>query len=369
MNENASNNTVTMLKDIIIQKNLSKIFVPVSAIDVSDDRIKNALGLFVSNVETNGSVSVADILFSAGDLVGKSSLNEAAGNLIFAYDKPALNKKIIKNTAVGLYRLLRIHNGISLDLDAVGGNLISAELKNYLIIPQNKIKKYSAIAEKEGIQLKKAGCVLSGASIIICNGDCIIETLDKSEFNVDPVDSISLDSRHFADFYNAYTSFLSYVLCKKIVDNNAICFGISDDLETIFARAIGIFAAALSTRSFFYNLKFLNDDKVFNVSPRPIVSDGEYFYLLKLRNNTLGLPDMVHFNQLERYLAEYKNHGIIKNVLPYRENISGTLKRLCTDSLTFEAINETYDSCFGVVVSVGRGQSLNGQKLGFFRNI
>jgi hypothetical protein len=74
-------------------------------------------------------------------------------------------------------------------------------------------------------------------------------------------------------------------------------------------------------------------------------------------------------DDLRKYLAEYKNHGIIKNVLPYRENISGTLKRLCTDSLTFEAINETYDSCFGVVVSVGRGQSLNGQKLGFFRNI
>lgn len=370
MNEGASNNTTMMLKDIIIQKNLSKIFVPVSAIDVFDERIRVALSSFVSNVETNGSVSAADILFSAGDLAGKCRLNETAGNLIFCYDKPSVNKKIIKNTAVGLYRLLCIHNGISLDLDAVGGSVTSAELKNYLIVPPNKAEKFTAMAEKAGIALKKAGCILSGESIIICRGNDIIETLNKSELkNIKAVDSLSLDSRHFDDFYAAYTSSLSNCLCEKVIDNNVICFGTANDLDVIFARSLGYFAAVLASKSFYNNLKFFDENKMINVSPRPCISDGEYFYFLKLRNGMFGLPDMAHFNQLKRYLEEYKKSGIIKNVLPYRENILATLNRLSTDTLAFEPFAETTDSCFGIVVSVGRGDSLNGIKLGCFKNI
>ena len=58
-------------------------------------------------------------------------------------------------------------------------------------------------------------------------------------------------------------------------------------------------------------------------------------YLLKVRSDAYGLPDKSHFGQLYYYLTEKKKEGIIKDVLPVRENIQKTIFRLSGDKLEY----------------------------------
>ena len=91
--------------------------------------------------------------------------------------------------------------------------------------------------------------------------------------------------------------------------------------------------------------------------------------MLKLRNDQNGLPDKVHYGQLYYYLGEKKKMNIIKDVLPIRENIGRVINRLSRADLEYVQLAQVPDNCFGVIVSVGRGESVNGVKLGYFKGI
>ncbi len=365
MNENIIENQTLLDVDAI-----NILFKPIKEVNITDSRIRDAFKLFVSNVEIDGAISVGDIIFSAGDILRKRNLDENAGNMVFCYDRKTDNKKLLKNTVNGLFRLLNISNGISLDIEAVGGNIKSAYFKNYLIIPEAKTNKFKKIAEREGIQLRKAGNLLSVNAVILTRGNEILEKYDKSTLvSSDEGISVTMGSEHFDAFTKGYNSLLSYDLCNCVSDNNVICFGLSSDIASVLASAVGYFAAALKTKSSLNKIKFFLDSGVITASPRPDVSDGDYFYFLKLRNEKNGLPDFTHFCQLKYYLTELKKRGVIKNVLPYKENINSVLSRLGTDSLVYDSITDINEKCFGVVVSVNRGESVNGIKLGYFRSV
>ena len=370
MNGNLNGVNFSQLHDKIDEISLSVIFKNIREINISDLRIRDAFKQFVSNVETNGFVSISDIICSAHSLLRKQNTNYNIGDTIFCFDGITNEKMILKNSIVGLFKLFALETGVSLDINAIGGSISAAELQSYLIVPAKKEEKFTKLAEKNGIKLKKAGYLLSENSILITKGNEVIEKIDKSDIDEDnEAISVSLNAEHFSAFSEGYSSLLSYVLCDCISENNILCFGLCDDISMILARAIGYFAAALKVNSVHDKIKFRADNRAHTVVPRPTIADGDYFYLLKLRNDCFGLPDIGHFNQLRFYLSEYKKRGIIKNVLPYRENIISTLNRLCSENIEFDAINSFSDKCFGVVVSVSRGESLNGIKLGYFKSV
>ncbi|MBR4799373.1 MAG: hypothetical protein IK047_03830, partial [Clostridia bacterium] len=82
-----------------------------------------------------------------------------------------------------------------------------------------------------------------------------------------------------------------------------------------------------------------------------------------------GLPDKIHLGQLCYYLSEMKKRGIVKDVLPVKKNVDATIDRLCGETLEYSALADIPERCAGVIVSVRRGDSVNGIRLGFFRNI
>lgn len=49
------------------------------------------------------------------------------------------------------------------------------------------------------------------------------------------------------------------------------------------------------------------------------------------------------------------------------ENIQAVLKRLQGDSMVYESLAAIPDKSFGAIVSVPRGESVNGIKLGYFK--
>ncbi len=370
MKENISTVDFTQLNDKIENNAISLIYKKIKEITITDTRIRDAFKLFVSNVETDGCISIADIIYTANELLRKNEIDINSGNIVFSYKGVTSESKLLKNSVFSLFELLYLHNGVSLDIDAIGGSISSAELNNYLVVAPKKTDKFIKIANKAGIDLIKAGCILSENKVVITCKDEIIETYDKSSIvnGFEPV-NVTLGSEHFDAFSEGYSSVLSYVLCNCINENSVISYGITDDFPKMLSRAIGYFAATLKTKSMKNKIKFRADEKLFTAAPRPNVIDGDYYYLLKLRNDYMGLPDYGHFNQLLMYLTEFKKRGIIKNVLPYKENIESTLKRICPENLEYDTITKFSDKCFGVVVSVGRGDSLNGIKLGYFKSV
>jgi hypothetical protein len=80
------------------------------------------------------------------------------------------------------------------------------------------------------------------------------------------------------------------------------------------------------------------------------------------------MPEKAHYGQLYYYLNEKKKLNIIKDVLPVRENISKVINRLSRADLEYVSLSSIPEDCFGVIVSVGRGESVNGIKLGYFKD-
>ena len=114
---------------------------------------------------------------------------------------------------------------------------------------------------------------------------------------------------------------------------------------------------------------FTQDDNISVAVSRPNVYDGDYLYLLRVNSDVNGMPDKAHFGQLVYYLNEKKRMGIIKDVLPVGENTKRIINRLCNESLEFDSMCDAPLDSFGIIVSVGRGESVNGIRLGCFKNI
>ncbi len=353
----------------------SSLFKRINNVSISDQRIKDAFTAFVKDVECGKTFSIAEVLYSSEALLKKGEINENAGNLIFCYDHSKFfvgrtATKLLKNSVSGIYSLMSIHNGVAVDISAAGGSLAAAETKRFLIIPPKKEDAFIKEAQRSGVQLIKCGTILSNNRIILTLNGSTVADIDKSQIDSDSeATTVSLEKEHFSAFLSGYNAVCSFALCNCIADNNIVRFGLGCDLSTACARALGFYAAAMFLKLVPIRTVFTSDDTATVAVPRPNVSDGDYLYLLKLRNDPNGLPEKGHYGQLFYYLSEKKRMGIIKDVLPMRENINKTISRLCGNNLEYVPLSQASNDCFAVIVSVGRGESVNGVKLGYFKYI
>ena len=361
------------LKDDLSQGFHSVLYKRINSVNIRDARMQNAFSLFLKSAECGKTISVGEIIYSVEAILKGGEPDENADNLIYCIDYIPLIKhpsfpKLFKNSVAGIYSLFNIHNGMSIDLDAIGGSVSAAETKRFIVLKPKQANKIINLCTQNGIKISFVGKLLTSNKIILCRGNEIVETIDKTIISKDNLGvSVSIGNEHFSDFASGYNSVCSLMLCNCISSSNILRFALGGDINSVFARALGFFSAAMLFKAM--PIRSVYSDEAFSsvAVSRPNVADGDYFYMLKVRNGSDGLPDKAHLMQLYYYLREKKAKSIIKDVLPIRENISGMLYRLGNEQLRYIPLGEIPSDSFGVIVSIGRGQSVNGIELGYFK--
>lgn len=352
----------------------SVLYKKITNVSISDVRIKEVFTRFIKDVECGDSFTVIDILNAAESIVKGGEPNENAGNLIYTYEHtPDANKsygaKMLKNSLPGIYSLFALRNGVAIDLDTVGSSMPAAESKRCLILPPQKAEKFISASVRNGYNVTKSGEVLSSESIMLTRNNEIIASVDKNIISSSATASVNMGAEHFESFLAGYNVINSITLCNCISSNNLVRFGLGGDISSVCARALGFYSAMTYLKTIPVRYIFVPDDGASVAVSRPATADGDYLYLLKLRKDQNGLPDKGHFGQLFYYLTEKKRMGIIKDVLPVGENVNRVINRLCNEKLGYVSMAQVPENCFGVIVSVGRGESVNGIKLGYFKSI
>ncbi len=363
--ENLNNDLSSGLHSVIYKK--------IGAVNINELRISNVFSRFIKDVECADCFTLMDIINCAEAVIKGKELNENAGNLIYSYEhrsipNKSLSAKLFKNSCCGIYSLLSLHNGMALDIDAAGKSLPAAETKRFIVAKPKKAQKLFESAKRNGINIAKAGEIITTDKILLTRNNDIIASVDRSLFNNNEKISVNLGPEHFNAFLSGYNAVFSLVLCNAVASNNILRFGLGEGIENVFARALGYYSAMTYLKNAPVRFVFTPDNNASVAVGRPTVIDGDYLYLLRVRNDFNGLPDKSHFGQLVYYLNEKKRMGIIKDVLPVGENTGRIINRLCHDSLSFVSMAELPAGCFGVIVSVGRGDSVNGIRLGCFKN-
>ena len=361
------------LKDDLSQGLHSVLYKRINSVNIRDARMQNAFSLFLKSAECGKTISVGEIIYSVEAILKGGEPDENADNLIYCIDYIPLIKhpsfpKLFKNSVAGIYSLFNIHNGMTINLDAIGGSISAAETKRFIVLKPKQADKIINLCTQNGIKVSFVGKLLSSNKIILCRGTEIVETIDKTIISKDNLGvSVSIGNEHFSDFASGYNSVCSLMLCNCISSSNILRFALGGDINSVFARALGFFSAAMLFKAM--PIRSVYSDEAFSsvAVSRPNVADGDYFYMLKVRNGSDGLPDKAHLMQLYYYLREKKAKSIIKDVLPIRENISGMLYRLGNEQLRYIPLGEIPSDSFGVIVSIGRGQSVNGIELGYFK--
>lgn len=352
----------------------SVLYKRVGNISINEPNIKNAFEKFVKLVECDSTISVAEILYASEASIAKNKVSENAGNKIYCYnEKDISNKgfllKLRQYSVQGVYNLFSLRNGITLNLSSFGGDLSAGEIKRFLVISERKAIKFVKTAKKFGVDLIQCGEMLANNRIILTRGTEVLTYIDKTVIDADSEkQTITLDARHLSAFVSGYNSVCSYGLCNCVTNNNIIRFGIDNTLDNVFAKALGYFAGCMFLKAASVKTVFSNGNKDVVAIPRPCTADGDYLFLLKLRTEN-NMPEKGHYGQLFYYLSEKKAAGIIKDVLPLRENINSLINHLSGPSLEYVSLAEIPTDCFGVIVSVPRGESVNGVKLGYFKYI
>ena len=352
----------------------SVLYKKIGSVNINEIRISNVFSRFIKEVECSDSFTVMDIINSAEAVIKDRELDVNAGNLIFAYDhrgiaNKSLAKKLFKNSCCGIYSLFSLHNGMTVDFNAIGNSLPAAETKRFLVAKPKKAQKLYEQAKKNSINIVKAGEMLATEKILLTSGNEVISSADRAVINNLEKISLSLNSEHFNAFRTSYNAVFSLVLCDNVSYNNILRFGLGGSVENVFARALGFYAAITYLKTAPVRFVFTPDDSANVAVGRPNVSDGDYLYLLRVNSDVNGMPAKAHFGQLAYYLNEKKRLGIIKDVLPVGENTKRIINRLCNENLAFEYMADFPSDSFGVIVSVGRGESVNGLRLGCFKNI
>lgn len=344
----------------LYKEDYAVLFKSINSITVNDPVMKDAFDKFCDIYGYNRSVTIAELL----SFNGYDRAKVKDGDVILSYTGNITNSKLIKNALSGLHSLMSLDKGFSLKGVAEQNNIDYLQTYNYVILPENKVEKMVKKGAKDNLVFKKMGKINSSNKASI-NCESGIESIDKSDF--DKIDNIVITNFYIEDFVKGYQSACSVKISDCISDNNILRLGIIGAVEKIFARALGVFAASVQYKMPPIKIVFANEDNITVAVPRPNVADGDYFYLLKLRTIENGIPERIHYSQLCYYLTEKKREGIIKDVLPMKENIQSVLKRLQGESLVYEPLSELPENCYGAIVSVPRGESVNGLKLGYFK--
>ena len=352
----------------------SVLYKKINAVNINEARISNVFSRFIREVECSDSFTIMDVFNAAEAVVKGKEPDGNAGNLIFAYDHQEIKnkgilKKLLKHSYSGLYSLLSLNNGLTVDFDSVGNSLSAAETKRFLVAKPSKAQKLCEKAKAGSLNIVKVGEVVTADKVMFTKGIEIIESVDRSVFKNAEKKTVNLTGEHFGAFVSGYNAVVSLVLCNSVSKNNILRIGLGGSFENVFARALGYYSALTYLRIAPVRFIFTPDDNAMVAVGRPNVTDGDYLYLLRVNSDVNGLPDKAHFGQLLYYLAEKKRNGIIKDVLPVGENTRRIINRLCREDLTFDYMAEMPVGAFGIIVSVGRGDSVNGLRLGYFKNI
>lgn len=352
----------------------SVLYKKIGSVNINELRISNVFSRFIKDVECSDSFTVMDIINCAEAVIKNKEPNENAGNVIYSYDHRAIaNKrlanKLLKNSFCGIYSLFSLHNGITVDLESVGQGLPAAETKRFLVVKPQKAQKLYEKAKKNGINIVKAGEVITTEKILLTSGNEVIASADRSVINNAEVKSVNLNGDNYKAFLSGYNAVFSLVLCNAVSSNNILRFGLGGGFENVLARALGYYSALTYLKNVPVRFVFTAEDNATVAVGRPNVVDGDYLYLLRVNNDVNGFPDKAHFGTLVYYLNEKKRLGIIKDVLPIGENTKRIINRLCGDNFTFDSMADIPEAAFGIIVSVGRGESVNGLRLGCFKNV
>lgn len=346
----------------------SVLFERIETLSASDMNIQAAYEDYFNTFKPK-SFSALDILLAAEMFIKDKTIDKKTGNYIYAFDNTNVDSSFIKNSIPGIYGLVSYDCGASIDIDAIGGSVHSGESKRFLIVSSKKADKCIKNANKENVKLIKAGEILSQNELILNRSGNPVEIFDKSVLNNCSGVKIALNSCHFAAYLSGYRGACSYNVCDRVSDNNVLRFEIDDGIENVISRALGFYSAAVQNKISHIRYVFASNVNTSVAVQRPNVADGDYYYLLKVRIDEKGIPDKVHYSQLCYYLNEKRRDGVIKNVLPLKENIEGVLKRLGNEKLVYESLGTANTDGFGIAVCVPRGESVNGIKLGYFKNI
>lgn len=360
------------LSDDLTEGLHSVLYKNINNVTINDIRIRDAFTHFLKEVECSGSFRLIDIINASESVIKGCEPDENAGNQIYSYDHGTLGNKgvgakLLKQSVGGIYSLISLHNGVSLDLDAIGSSMPAAEAKRYLILPPKKINKFLDMARANGLNPIKAGEMISIDKVLLTRNNSVIASVDKTGINSNTTVAVTLGSEHFNEFLAGYNAVCSFVLCGCVASNNLIRLGLKGDISSVCARVLGIYGALKYLKNIPVRIVYTPEAAVSVAVARPVPNDGDYLYLLKLRNADDGTPDKAHYGQLYYYLGEKKRMGIIKDVLPLRENIQRVINRLSNERLEYVPLTGVPENCFGIIVSVGRGESVNGVKLGYFK--
>lgn len=350
----------------------STLYKRIGSVNINDLRISEVFSRFIKDVECGDCFRVIDIINCAEAVIKGKEPDVNAGNLIYAYDhnfipNKGLSQKLLKNSFGGLYSLVSINNGIAIDIDAVGKSIPSAETKRFVVANPKKANKLFELAKRNNLNLIKAGEVISTEKVLLTRNNDIIASVDRSSFNNNEKQSLIIGPEHYNAFLSGYNAVFSIILCNAVSSNNILRFGLGGGIESICARALGFYSAMTYLKNIPMRIVYTSENTASVAVGRPSVSDGDYLYLLRVRSDINGLPDKAHYGQLAYYLIEKKRMGIIKDVLPVGENTKRIINRLCNESLSFDTMADIPAGCFGVIVSAGRGDSVNGIRLGCFK--
>lgn len=351
----------------------SVLYKKINNITITDSRIAEVFAHFMKEVECGKTFRIIDVISCAESVVKNGSPKENAPAEIYCYDHlnikdKNVSSKMLSLSVGGIYTLFSIHNGLALDIDAIGSSVPAAEAKRYLLLPPKKVKKYLEIAKYNNIQLTKAGEIITDNKIYLARNNQVIAEVDKTAFDTEEAVSVALGAENYSSFVAGYNAVCSLALCDCVGGNNIIRFGLGDGVANCCAKALGVYAAMTYLKLLPVRMVYTTESSVSVAVSRPNIADGDYLYLLKLRNDGNGMPEKAHYGQLYYYLNEKKKLNIIKDVLPVRENISKVINRLSRADLEYVSLSSIPEDCFGVIVSVGRGESVNGIKLGYFKD-
>ena len=226
----------------------SILYLNINNVTINDVRIRDVFTRFLKEVECSGSFRLIDVINAAEWLAKTNKFVENAGNLIYSYDHNLIGdkricSKFLKYSVGGIYSLFSLHNGIVLDIDAIGSSLPAAEAKRYLILPPKKVNKFLGLAKSIGTNLIKAGEFISSDKILLTRNNSVIASVDKTGINSNSNVSVTLGSQHFGEFLSGYNAVCTYNLCGCVSSNNLIKLGLNGDVSAVCARVLGHFAA------------------------------------------------------------------------------------------------------------------------------
>lgn len=350
----------------------SILYKRISSVVIKDIRILAAFNHFIKHVECSKSFSLAEILRTTENLFLGTRINENAGNKIFMYDSKRvkdkkISEKLMKISISNLFSLFALNNGIIFSANIISEKPENLQLKRFIIATPKKAIKLNKLCEENGIDLTCIG-EFSAENQIVFNENEQANVFDKNSLAKDDESNhIELTEAHFNSFMSGYNAVGSLLLLDTISDNNILRLGLDGDLASVFARFLGFYVGVNDFKPQAYRFIYTAEQK-FDVSvSKPFVSDGDYLYLLRLHNNQFGMTDKIHLNQLFNYLKE--KISVIKYAFPYTNGIESTFDRIAPEGLEYVSLENVENDKFAIVACVGRGESLNGIKIGYYKAI